>query len=161
MSSNVPEKRGHIAYTENELLLGLRMMDKLEKITDMMLYFLDKQHVKFTYILMCSEDKNFESFLREQKRDTDLLIPINEKQTLYAIVCQETDIEGGFVFAERIIRLLDIDEHCECPYPIVLTVSSTSHSPQQIIFHLLEGYLALRKKDPAERHTQIEFLSLS
>lgn len=161
MGGGAAQKRGHIAYSEKELLLGMKIMERLERITDMMLYFLDKQHVKFTYILICADDDNFESFLREEKRDTDLLIPIDEKQTLYAIVCQETDIEGGYRFAERIIRMLDISEHRECLYCSVLTVSSTHYSVQQIVFRLLESYLALKRKDPAERHTKIEFRALS
>ena len=161
MNNGAKQKRGHIAYSEKELLLGLNMIDRLEKITDMMLYFLDRQHIKFTYILMCASDENFESFLREEKRDTDILVPIDEKQTLYAIVCQETDIEGGYRFAERIIRLLDIEKHHECLHCSVLTVSSTHYSTQQIIFHLLESYLALSKKEPAERRAQIEFSTLS
>jgi len=161
MGSDAAQKRGHIAYNEKELLLGLKMIDRLEKVTDMMLYFLDRQHIKFTYILICAADEDFESFLREEKRDTDILIPIDEKQTLYAIVCQETDIEGGYRFAERIIRLLDIEKHHECLHCSVLTVSSTHYSTQQIIFHLLESYLALSKKESAERHAQIEFSTLS
>jgi len=137
------------------------MADKLKKVTDMMLYFLDGQHIKFTYILISADDENFESFLHEEKRDTDILIPIDEKQILYAIVCQETDIEGGYRFAERIIRLLDIEKHRECIYCSVLTVSSARYSTQQIVFRLLESYLALTKKDPAERRSQIEFSTLS
>ncbi|MEA3455822.1 MAG: hypothetical protein U9R26_04895 [Campylobacterota bacterium] len=161
MIDGTENKRGHIAYTESELLLGLKMMDSLEKVTNMMSYFLDKQHIKFTYILICADDENFESFLRKEKRDTDLLIPIDKKQTLYAIVCQETDIEGGYRFAERIIRLLDISDHRECLHCSVLTVSSTRYSVQQIIFRLLESYLALAKRDAADRHMHIEFRTLS
>ena len=161
MGSDAAQKRGHIAYNEKELLLGLKMIDRLEKVTDMMLYFLDRQHIKFTYILICADDENFESFLREEKRDTDLLIPMDREQTLYAIVCQETDIEGGYRFAERIIRLLDISEYRECLYCSVLTVSSARYSVRQIVFRLLEAHLELKRKDPAERHTQIEFRTLS
>ena len=161
MNNGAAHKRGHIAYTERELLLGLKMVEELEKVTDMMLYFLDRQSIKFTYILICADDDDFESFMCDEKRDTDLLIPIDKKQTLYAIVCQETDIEGGYWFAERIIRSLDIEKHSECLHCSVLTVSSTHYSTQQIIFHLLENYLALSKKDPAEHYAQIEFSTLS
>ncbi len=159
--SSTMQKRGQIAFTERELQLGLKMIDKLEKITEMMLYFLDRERVKFTYILLCADDENFESFLNKEKRDTDLLIPIDEEKTLYAIVCQETDIEGGYRFAERIIRLLEIDMHRECLHCNVMTVSSTHYNAQAIIFHLLEAYLKLNKIDAADRRSQIDFQTLS
>ncbi len=155
------QQRGHIAFTEQELLLGLKMMEKLEKVTDMMLYFLDKEQIKFTYILMCSDDENFESFVRKEKRDTDLLIPIDIEQSLYVVVCQETNIKGGYHFAERIIRLLNIEEHSECSYCNATTVSSARHSTKAIIFYLLDAYLKLSKMEPSERRTQIDFRTLS
>ena len=161
MNNGAKQKRGHIEYSEKELLLGLKIMDRLEKVTDMMLYFLDRQHIKFTYILICAADEDFETFLQEEKRDTDILVPIDEKQTLYAIVCQETDIEGGYRFAERLIRSLNVERRRECVDCTVLTVSSTRYSTQQIIFRLLESYLALSKKESAERRAQIEFSTLS
>lgn len=153
------KKRGHIAYSEDELLLGIRMMDKLEKITRLMLYFLDRKGIKFTYILMQVDDNDFESFLRKEKRATDILVPIDTEEKLYAIVCQETNIEGGYHFAERIIRLLEVERGKSCLSCNVLTISGADYSAEQIILHLLERYLDHGKMKINNTILQIDFHS--
>jgi len=155
------KQRGHIAYNEEELLLGITMMDKLEKITRMMLYFLDHKNIKFTYILMQVDDDEFESFIRKQKRSTDILVPIDTKEKLYAIVCQETNIEGGYHFAERIIRFLEVEEGKRCLSCNVLTVSTSHLSTEQIILYLLERYVEFGKSKSVGSPLQIDFHSFA
>ncbi len=157
---SINEHRGRSGYDEQELLLGMDMMDKLERITEMMLYFLDKQKLKFTYMLMRSDYENFDTFLKKQKRNTDVLIPLLEKG-LFVIVCQETDIEGGYKFSDRLIRLLDTEEGAECLSCNVMTVSTTHYNAQHIIFKLLDSYHTHSLKDINERLGKIEFQTLS
>jgi hypothetical protein len=154
-------KRGHIAYTEDELMLGIEMMEKLSKITDMLLYFLDRRNIKFTYMLMQVDDEKFEPFLGEQKRATDILVPINKERGIYAIVCQETDVEGGYHFAQRIIRLLEVDREKKCLSCNVLTVSTTHYDTQRIILRLLERYLDYKQKNAEASPCKIDFFALS
>ena len=156
-------KRGHIAYAEDELLLGMKMMEKLEKITDIMLYFLDRESLKFTYIFIQVNDEKFEEFLHNTKRNTDVLIPVSKEDMIYAIVCQETDIEGGYRFAERIIRLVEVEEGKEVLLCNGMTVSATHFSTQQIILRLLEKYLKHKNEyseNPKMKHL-IDFSTLS
>jgi len=154
-------KRGKVIYSENELLVGLEMIESLEKITDLMLYFLDREKIKFSYILIQSDTDDFESWLRGQKRETDILIPIKGNDPLYAIVCQETDVEGGYRFAERITRLLSIEKQTHPISCNVMTVSSSRYTVHQIIFRLYEYYMKTNKQDPSERAGGIDFSSLS
>ncbi len=152
--------RGHIEYNEDQLLLGIDTIDKLGKITEMMLYFLDKRQIKFSYILIHSDSDNFEAFLKQEKRNTDVLIPLANKN-LFAIVCQETDIEGGYRFAERLIRLLDMEENAKSLSCNVMTVSTTYYDVNHIIFRLLDSYHMLNAKDPDDRIGSIEFQTLT
>ncbi len=152
--------RGRIGYSEQQLLLGMDLLDKLENITEMMLYLLDRHKIKFTYIMIRSDDGNLEAFLREKKRNTDVLIPLNEKG-LFILVCQETDIEGGYKFAERLIRLLAVEENAECLSCNVMTISTTYYDTRYIIFRLLDSYHRNSLKDPNSRCGQIEFQTLS
>ncbi len=159
MMSN-QDNRGGIGYNEQQLLQGIDMMDKLERITEMMLYFLDKHRIKFTYMLMRSDYENFATFLTKQKRDTDLLIPLAEKG-LFAIICQETDIEGGYKFADRLIRLLSMEESAECLSCNVMTVSTTHYDTQHVILRLMDSYHMLSLEDVDERCGEIKFQTLS
>jgi hypothetical protein len=153
-------KRGHIAYTEEELLLGLTMMEKLEKLTDMMRYFLEHKNIKFTYLMMHVEDPDFESFINKQKRATDVLVPIEPEKGLYVIVCQETNIEGGYRFAERIIRELEVIREKRCISCNVLTVSTAHYTTQQVILYLLERYVDEGQKT-AKSANRIDFHSIA
>jgi len=155
------DKRGHIAYTEEELLFGIKMMEGLSKITDMLLYFLDRKNIKFTYIIIQVDDETFGSLLREQKRTTDILISIDEEKGVYAIVGQETDVEGGYHFAERIMRLLEVGRGKSCLSCNVLTISTTHYDAQSIILRLLERFLDSREKNGETSPHKIDFFTLS
>lgn len=154
-------KRGQIAYSEDELLLGIKMIEALGKITDMMLHFLDRKNIKFTYILMQVDDKEFEPFLRKQKRATDILYSIDVENGIYVTICQETDIEGGYHFAERIIRLLEVNRKKKCLSCNVLSVSTTHYNTQTIIFRLLERYLDFRQENAKTNSCKIDFSALT
>jgi len=158
---DMSKKRGHIAYSENEILCGTAMIEKLEKITDIMLYFLDRQNIAFTYILMQVEDDDFKSFLKDNKRDTDILIPISEEEHIYAIVCQETDIKGGYYFAERIARLLEVEKEKNVLECNVLAVSTTRYTSQTVILRLLERFLISKNESNKKLMGQINFSTLS
>ena len=160
MSPHKKERRNK-AYTEDELLLGIHFIERLGKITDLLRYFLDKKSIKFTYILMHVDDEAFEPFLREEKRATDILIPLDEKKLLYAVVCQETGIEGGYHFAERIIHLLEVVRQKKCISCNVMTVSAAHYSAEEIAMHLLERYLNFEKESSQEAPACIDFSTLS
>ena len=153
-NTNFKSKRGQIVYSEKELLLGLKMMERLEKITDMMLFLLKHRNLYFSYILISANEKNLKTTLRQEKRETDLLMPIDTNMNLYAIICQETKIEGGYRFSERLIRTLEVEggsehkHHC-----VVLTVSSLTHSFREIVFHLLDIYIS--QQNDKKRQAQI------
>ncbi|MEA3491139.1 MAG: hypothetical protein U9R27_04490 [Campylobacterota bacterium] len=157
---DLDKNRGRIGYDEEQLLLGIDMVDKLKTITEMMLYFLDQRQIKFTYILIRSDSDDFEAFLKEEKRDTDVLISLAEKG-LFVIVCQETDIEGGYRFAERLVRHLNMRDNAKSLSCNVMTVSTTYYSVQHIIFRLLDSYHMFTMKDPDDRMGPIEFQTLS
>ena len=158
---NISKKRGHIAYSENEILCGSAMVEKLEKITDIMLYFLDRQNITFTYILMQVDDEDFENFLKHNKRDTDIMVPISEEDRVHAIICQETDIRGGYFFAERITRLLEVEREKSILQCNVLAVTTTHYSAQTIILRLLERFLISKNESSKKITGQIDFSTLS
>lgn len=160
MSSEVV-KRGKAVFLENELLVGLEMIESLEKVTDLMLYFLDREHVKFTYILMQSESDDLDSFLRQYKRNTDLLLSIEGDRMMSVLICQETDVEGGYRFAERLIRKLNIDHEKQSICCDVMTVSTTRYTSKQVIYRLFETYVKSMRKDNKEKSGEIEFSTLS
>ena len=154
-------KRGLVEYSEYELLLAIRMTEKLEKITDIMLYFLGRQNIKFTYILIEVESDNFGDFLRKNKRNTDVLVPIDDDNHISVIVCQETDIKGGFKFAERLMRLLDVELQKNVDNCLVMTVSTSRYSNQEIVMNLVERYLILKNEENRSIGQMIDFSVLS
>ena len=150
-------RRGQIVYNEEEMLLGLKMLESLEKITDMMLFLLKHRNLYFSYILIGVNRENLESILlhrsersietllRKEKRETDLLIPIDKEKNIYVIICQETKIEGGYIFSERLIRELEVGGKKGHLYQCsVLTVTSLHYSIRQIIYYLLDIHVSRR-----------------
>lgn len=153
-------KRGKIGYNEIELRLGLEMLEKLEDVTDMMLYFLDRRGLHFTYIFIHACDGTFHEWLDHNKRATDLVIDIDKERGLHVVACQETDIEGGYKFAERIINLLHIEDKDTCGECTVLTVTNQGYNARQIIFRLLDTYVNMMFEKGKGKPNEITYHTL-
>ena len=63
----------------------------------------------FVLMLMTAKDIDLQALLTEEKRDTDILFEIDKEESLYVMLCQDTKVDGGYRFAERIIRNILLD----------------------------------------------------
>ncbi len=99
--------------------------------------------------------------MRQHKRNTDLLLSIEGDRMMSVLICQETDVEGGYRFAERLIRKLNIDHEKQSICCDVMTVSTTRYTSKQVIYRLFETYVKSMRKDSKEKSGEIEFSTLS
>jgi len=154
-------KRKEIDYTEQDLLLGVDIMRELKDVTDLLLHLKEHKNLKFSYILLHSTKDNFMDFIKEQKRDTDLAFHLSERESLYCLVCQETDVEGGYRFAERIMKSfnLDIDNSLDF-YASVLFVDTNKYDAKNILFKLIDAFSESRRQDPKWRKGQITYKTI-
>ena len=132
-------------------------MEQLEKPLELMYYLMERDYENpFVMILISADDDNIESTLGSQKRNTDLLFKIDDERNLLALICQETKVDGGYRFAERLVRTLVFNK-ADTIYCTEIEVRSTKYEIKEIIFKAIESYITAIKE---EKKGEIIFRSM-
>jgi len=160
--SNKEEKkqarRPKLRFNEAEIKLALSVMGQLEKPIELMYYLMERENEKsFVIIFLSGDGIELESIIKLEKRDTDLLYTLDKSKNLFALICQETKVDGAYRFAERLMRNLILNNATEI-YCSELEVRSSKHPAQEIIFKSIENYNKLKKD---KKENEIIFHSLS
>ena len=131
-----------LRYTEEMLHLGINLYKKSEIAVDILYHLLKSRKLKaFTAIMLRSDYPDFGAFLRKHKRKTDFLFSIDEEQNVYAILCQETKVDGGVYFMRRLEReMLALDENAMMQVSVV-AVESSKYSIRDLLFIVLDNYI--------------------
>jgi hypothetical protein len=147
MSKRENERRkGNLRFSGNDIVLTSELFEKLMRPIDIVYYLMDHQvEETFVLLLIQAEEIALESLLDSEKRETDILFEIDEKQSVYAMLCQDTKVDGGYRFAERIIKKITEvggkDIYCS-----ELEVRSTSYAMKTVILKLVETFIRAKKE---------------
>jgi DNA-binding NarL/FixJ family response regulator len=100
---NEIRKKG-LKFNSKEIVLAVKMIEALEKTTEVVCHLMEHEKIEsFVLILMMADNIDMFKLLQQEKRDTDVLFEIDKEEQIYAILCQDTKIDGGYRFAERVI----------------------------------------------------------
>jgi len=130
-----------LEYDDRAMRLGVELYRQNEILMEL-LYHLMKTHRlnSFSVILVYSRTKGFGEFLQKHKRRTDLLYKIEACEGVYALFCQETQVDGGYYFIRRLTGLMDPENIEELRVGIV-GVESTRYPLKDLIFIILDTYI--------------------
>ena len=97
-----------LRFSGRELQLAVKMLDRLENTIDIIYYLMDNENQQaFVIMLLTANDIDLNALLAKEKRDTDILFEIDKEESLYVMLCQDTKVDGGYRFAERIISKIE------------------------------------------------------
>ncbi len=114
------------------------VFDALNGLVETMLHKMRKENSNpFLMILLTAHTTELETLLKEQKRTSDILVKIDDIHDHYALICQNTNVEGGFSFTERLLRYLKTG-FAEDIYCTAMDVRSGNHASKEIIFEMLD-----------------------
>jgi hypothetical protein len=127
------------------------LLDKLQHGIGVLYYLMDNgKKGTFTISLISASDIELKKHISDIKRDTDTLIKIDKSSNLYAIISQETEVDGGYYFMQRLINLIKEKNGTDI-YCAEIAIKNTEHRAQEIIFRLLNMYQrAKAKKEDGE-----------
>jgi hypothetical protein len=151
------KRRENIKFNGKEIVLAAKMLDMLQTTIEIVYYLMEHENEEsFVLMLMSADDIDLQALLAKEKRSTDILFEIDKEESLYAMLCQDTKVDGGYHFAERIIRnvLLDNGNNVYCT---VLEIKTTHYAPKIVILNLLETFV---KSKQMNRSAEIVFRSL-
>ena len=148
----------NLRFNGNEIQLAVKMLDKLQTTIDIIYYLMEHENEQaFVLMLLTAKDVDLNTLLDKEKRDTDILFEIDKEESLYVMLCQDTKVDGGYRFAERVIRNIQLGKGTDI-YCTELEVRATHYSPKQVVLKLLETFV---KSKLENKSNEIVFRSLN
>ena len=145
-------------FDGKEIQLAVKMLEKLETTIDIMYYLMENENQQaFVIMLLTATDVELSTLLDREKRETDILFEIDKDESLYVMLCQDTKVDGGYRFAERLIRNIQLDKGSDI-YCTELEVRATHYTPKQVVLKLLETF---SKSKLSNKSNEIVFRSLN
>ena len=139
------QQQGHIRFNAEEISLVATMIDGLSSIIDIMYFLMERKDARsFVAMLISAEDLDLKVLIEQEKRETDIMFEVDAGKKLYAIICQDTKIDGGYHFAERLVRKT-IESGGKEVYCVELEVRSTTHRIRYIIYRLMELFVQAKQ----------------
>jgi hypothetical protein len=118
----------------------IRLLDELKNGIEILYYLMDSGKGKsFVTALISADGIDLTAEIIEQKRETDLLFEIDHENNLYAILCQSTEVDGGYYFIKRLVESVQ-KKGGKNVYCSEVNVKNTDHPIQEIAFRLLNMY---------------------
>ena len=150
-------RSSNLKFTGKEIELAATMLDRLETTIDIMYYLMDlEREQSFVLVLLTANDIDLNALLSKEKRETDILYEIDKEDSIYVMLCQDTKVDGGYRFAERVIRNIQLDNGVDI-FCTELEVRVRHYSPKQVVLKLLETFV---KSKQVEKSNEIVFRSL-
>jgi hypothetical protein len=138
-------RRDHIRFDGNDISLAATMVEKLEGTVDIMYYLMERGEERaFVIMLVSAQNIDVETLLSNEKRNTDILFEIDKEASMYAVICQDTKIDGGYHFADRVVRNMAVNKAEEI-YCIELEVRTTAHNIKYVVFKLIETFIKTKQ----------------
>jgi len=146
-----------LKFNGKEIQLAAKMLEKLQTTIDIMYYLMENENQNsFVLMLVTAKDIELNTLLDREKRETDILFEIDKEDSLYVMLCQDTKVDGGYRFAERLIKNMQLGKGSDI-YCTELEVRATHFSPKQVILKLLETFI---KSKASNKSNEIVFRSL-
>lgn len=140
-----------------EIELAVKMLDTLQTTLEIVYHLMENENEQsFVLMLMTAKEIDLQALLSREKRDTDILFEIDKEESLYVMLCQDTKVDGGYRFAERVIRNILLGNGSDI-YCTVLEIKATHYTPKKVILKLLETFI---KSKQTNKSGEIVFRSL-
>jgi len=154
---NETGKKG-LKFNAKEIVLAVKMIEELEKAIEVVYHLMEHEGIEsFVLMMITAENIDIASLLENKKRDTDILFEIDNEEKIYVILCQDTKIDGGYHFLERVIQDI-LSKKGENVYCSEIEVRSTHNQVKNVIFKLLETFMKIKLD---KKKNQIVYKSLN
>jgi hypothetical protein len=128
-----------IAEAADRIVTGTKVFEALEALLKSTTVLQCRRNEPFVVILVSAESYDIRSLLIEEKRASDILVEVDAQNNLYAVVCLDTKVEGGFQFAQRLSRFMKTDD-ARAVYMVAADVRHRRHNADTVIGTLIETY---------------------
>lgn len=136
----------NLRFNADEITLVAKMIEETQTTLELIYYLMEYEGVpSFVLMLLTAQEIELQQLLSKEKRDTDILFEIDKEKSIYAMVCQDTKVDGGYRFAERIIKSIIESKGTEI-YCTEIEVRSTRNQIKKVLFKLIETFSKSRRE---------------
>ena len=147
MSERENQKRKNsLRFTGDEIVLTVTLMEKLKNAIDIVYYLMEhKDGDTFVLLLINAQNVELGTLLNDEKRESDILFEIDKEKSIYALLCQDTKVDGGYRFAERMIGNI-VSKEGKDIYCAELEVRSTTYKLRDVMLKLVETFIKAKQE---------------
>jgi len=139
------QHKGYVRFNAEEISLVATMLDVMSSTIDIMYFLMQRREERsFVVMLLSAQEIALNDLIEKEKRDTDIMFEIDAERKLYAVICQDTKIDGGYHFAERLVRKT-IEAGGKDLYCVELEVRTTAYKIRYIIYRVMELYIQAKR----------------
>jgi len=139
-------RAGSLRFTGDDIVLTSTLMEKLTNAIEIVYYLMDHQDEEtFVLLLLKAQNVGLGTLLEAEKRDSDILFEVDKEKSTYAMLCQDTKVDGGYRFAERIINNITSNDGTDV-YCAELEVRSTNYKLNGVILKLVETFIKVQRE---------------
>jgi len=138
-------------YDEQTLKIGIKLYEKGELPLELLYHLLSSRRLhSFSIIVIQTIMEDFGTFLKKHKRKTDLLFKLNMEKGVYALFCQETQVDGGYYFLRRLMGMIEKEEKTSDIRACIIGVESIRYPIHDLLFIVLDGFVKVREAESDE-----------
>jgi hypothetical protein len=159
MQKRENEKRstGELKFSGKEVQLAAKMLEKITTPIDIIYSLMEEtQQPALVVMLITAKQIDLYPLLDDQKRDTDILFEIDKEESVYILLCQNTKVDGGYRFAERLLKAIESQNGKEV-YCAEIETKHTRYTPKELILKLMKIF---SESIASERTNEIVYKSL-
>ena len=139
-----------LEYDDRAMKLGVRFYQESEIPLDLLYHLMKTKRLRtFSAIMLQSDMERFGAFLEREKRRTDLLYEIDAERNIYALLCQETQVDGGFYFIKRLAKLIDGKDEGNI-HAAIIGVEGTNYPAKDLMFIILDTFIKATSPETEE-----------
>jgi hypothetical protein len=139
-----------LEYDDRAMKLGVRFYRESEIPLDLLYHLMKSKRLQtFSAVMVRSDMEAFGEFLQQEKRKTDLLYPIIPEENIYALFCQETQVDGGYYFIQRLAKLIE-ERGADDIHAAIVGVESTKYPVKDLMFIILDTFIRATALDTRE-----------
>ncbi len=132
-------------YTAAEIMLGINILNQVNMpLRFLYQIFEENNRDPFAIMLISALHTDLGELVRAQKRESDMLFEVDKGENIYAIICQDTKVDGGYYLINRLSRYIYGDQGSDF-IATVVEIVNTDHRPEEVVLKLLDTYLAVKK----------------
>jgi hypothetical protein len=128
-----------------DIEMTVKLIDKIEKPIKILYYLMNQQSEEsFVVILLSAQNLDLYQILMQEKRETDMIFEVDKESSLYAVICQDTKVDGGYYYFDRATKAIFANGGEEI-YSTIIGVKKPNYPIEGIALKLIETFSKARK----------------